>query len=371
MNFLTIIPLMTAFVITGLLTVVVKQVAKKFELVDDPKHRAHPAQVHVGTIPRAGGVGILFGIVIPALIFIPLQKEVIGILLGALLTVVVGVIDDWLDLSPYIRFITNIISAVIVILSGVVISYINNPLGGVIHLNTFNTTINLFGETYPLIGVVVTVLFIVWTMNIVGWSSGVDGQLPGFVVIASFVLGILSLRFVRDDPSQLTVTTLCFITLGAYLGFLPWNFYPQKIMPGYGGKSLAGFMLAALSILSGAKVGTMVLVLGLPMTDALYVVVRRLLSGRSPVWPDRKHLHHALLSTGWSKPMIAIFYWLVAALLGMVALFVSSETKLFTLLMVVATVGGILFWRQKMGEEIQSFTQTSGHKSRKSNPLSH
>src|SRR3989338_5999897 len=97
---------------------------------------------------------------------------------------------------------------------------------------------------------------------------GFQWQLPGFVTIAAFVIGILSFNYSAHDVSQITVATLALITAGAYAGFLPWNFYPQKIMPGYSGKSLAGLLLATISILSGAKLGTALLVLSIPMTDA-------------------------------------------------------------------------------------------------------
>ncbi len=337
-----------SFLISFISTYLVSKVAPIFGLVDDKFHRKHPAQIHQGTIPRSGGTGILLGLLIPAILFLPLSQSLIGIIAGALFAVIVGVIDDKYDLNPYVRFGCNIISAILVVGSGIGIPYINNPFGGVIHLDLWRITFNFFGSHSLLIlADLFAVVFIVWIMNIVGWSSGIDGQLPGFVVISTFVLGILSLRFTAHDISQWVVTALAFITLGSYLGFLPWNFYPQKIMPGYGGKTLAGFMLAVLSILSGAKIGTMVLVLSLPIADALYTMIRRVLSGKSPVWADRKHLHHRLMDKGWGKRRIAVFYWFVSAVMGTVALTVSSEQKLFALLTMLTFVGGIIIWTNR------------------------
>lgn len=333
----------------------VKKIAFKFGLVDDSKHRKHPAQIHQGSIPRAGGLALYLGIILPLFIFLPLNKALIGICLGATLTVVVGLIDDWQDLNPYLRFLTNIFVALIVIAGGIGIPYINNPFNGVIPLDTVRISFSLFGQHSILVWAdFFALFFIVWTMNVVGWSGGSDGQLPGFVVVTSFVLGLLSLRFTAHDISQWVVTSLAFITVGSYLGFLPWNFYPQKIMPGYGGKTLAGFMLATLSILSGAKVGTMILILSLPMTDALFTIIRRIASGKSPVWADRKHLHHRLLEKGWGKRRIAFFYWLVSALLGIVALTVSSEQKLYVFLTVVVIISGILLWTEGASREFKS-----------------
>jgi UDP-GlcNAc:undecaprenyl-phosphate GlcNAc-1-phosphate transferase len=148
------------------------------------------------------------------------------------------------------------------------------------------------------------------------------------------------------------VTILAFIVGGAFLGFLPWNFYPQKIMPGYGGKTLAGYFLAILGILSFAKLGTALLVLGIPMVDALYTLVRRIGKRKSPVKADRGHLHHRLLDLGWGKRRIALFYWGVSAILGAVALSVTSRQKVFTLLLLLVAVGGFFVW-------VNFFTQFS------------
>lgn len=363
-SFLTIV----AFITTLIATYFVKNWAIRNDLVDNPKRRKHPAQIHKGSIPRAGGLALLIGLCVPILFFLPISRTLVGILLGASITVIIGLIDDWKDVSPYIRFIGNIISALCVVAVGVGIPFINNPFNGIIDLTTLQFSFDLFGaRTIVLFADIFALVFIVWTMNVVGWSSGVDGQLPGFTAIAAFVLGILSLRFTAHDISQWIVTALAFITMGSFLGFLPWNFYPQKIMPGYGGKTLAGFLLATLSILSGAKVGTMILVLGLPMADALFTILRRVGKGKSPVWADRGHLHHRLLDRGWSVKKIAVFYWIVAAFLGLIALTVSSQNKVFILLTLVAVVGGVMLWLNKAQSE---FIQTSPRNARKSNPQS-
>jgi len=340
-----VIPSLFAFLITFLTTPLVIKLAKKLQLVDDPKKRKHPAHTHQGVIPRGGGLSLYFGLTIAAFFFLPLNKLLLGILLAGALTTLIGLWDDRTDLNPYFRFLTNFIVACLAVAGGVGIPYITNPLNGIIHLDRWQIIFVLFGSHKILVWAdIFALLWIVWTMNIVGWSGGVEGQMPGFVSIAAAVLGILSLRFSAHDISQQGVTTLCFITMGAFLGFLPFNFYPQKIMPGYGGKTLAGFMLATLSILSWGKVGTALLVLGVPMIDAGYTFLRRVLKGRSPVWADKGHLHHQLLEIGWSKRKIAIFYWLVSALLGIIALSLNSQQKLFVLILLAVLIGGLIIW---------------------------
>lgn len=340
------LPFIIACIATFAAVPLVIALAKKYNLVDDAKKRYHPAHTHKGIIPRAGGLAIFAGIVIAILLFVPMTKATVGILLGSLILIIVGLIDDRKDIPPYIRLTTNAVAALFVVFAGVGIPYITNPLsGGVIHLDTLRLSFNAFGpHSILILADIFAFLWIMWTMNIVGWSAGVDGQMPGFVAISACVLGILSLRFTILDPTQVHVTILAFIISGAFLGFLPWNFYPQKIMPGYGGKTLAGFLLAILGILSYGKVGTALLVLGIPMMDAVYTLVRRIGKSKSPVLADRGHLHHRLLALGWGKRRIALFYWMVSAILGAIALTVTSQQKLYAMLFVAVAMGGFLLW---------------------------
>jgi UDP-GlcNAc:undecaprenyl-phosphate GlcNAc-1-phosphate transferase len=341
-----LLPFLTALLATYCITPLVIKLARRFHLVDDPKKRYHPAHTHKGIIPRAGGVALFLGLCIASLIFLTHSYVLFGILIGAFILVVVGVLDDRRDVNPYARIITNATAATIAVAAGIGIPYITNPLtGGVIHLDTWIVSFDFFGPHSIVVWAdVFALLWIMWTMNIIGWSAGVDGQMPGFVSIAALVLGVLSLRFVVTDPSQMEVTILAFIVAGSFAGFLPWNFYPQKIMPGYGGKTVAGFLLAILGILSYGKVGTALLVLSVPMIDAAYTLLRRLGKKRSPVLADRGHLHHRLLDLGWGKRKIALFYWGVSAILGAIALTVTSQQKLYTLLLVAVGVGGFLLW---------------------------
>lgn len=174
-------------------------------------------------------------------------------------------------------------------------------------------------------------------------AKGVDGQLPGVVGIAAVTIAILSLKF-SADIAQWPVIILAVITSGSFLGFLPYNVYPQKIMPGFSGSSLAGYLLGILSILSTTKVGTLMVVLGVPLIDTGYTVIRRILSGKSPVWGDKGHLHHKLLDLGLSKRQVSYFYWISTALLGVLSLYLNSAYKLYTVIGIVVLLGGFFIW---------------------------
>lgn len=312
-----------------LLTIPTIRYAKKFMLVTDKGKRNHPAHTHQGIIPRAGGAPIYLAILLVSILFLPMSRILTAILFGSGMLVIIGLLDDYRDMSPYVRFGLNILVAAVVISAGIGIPYISNPFGGVIMLNFWNIKINFLGEHSLLLGAdLLAIIWLTWTMNMINWSKGVDGQLPGFVGITAFFLALLSQRFTAHDISIQSVVMFSLIVSGAYLGFLPHNFYPQKIMPGYGGGSLAGFLLGVLSILSFGKVGTAILILSVPMIDAIYAIVRRVKDKKSPFRADWGHFHHKLLEIGWGRRRIAVFYWLISLMLGVSSLFLDGLKKL-------------------------------------------
>ena len=181
-------------------------------------------------------------------------------------------------------------------------------------------------------------------MNMLNWSKGIDGQMPGIVAISAIVIGILSLRFISSGGElALLDAKLSFIIAGCALGFLVFNFYPAKIFPGYGATSLY-LLLGAASILSGAKLATAILVMGVPAVDALFTIVRRIYQKYPPFKGDKKHLHHILLKLGFSQRQIALFYWIISGILGIISLTLQSASKIFAIIMVVViTIGAIFF----------------------------
>lgn len=344
---LTFYPFLLAAIVSLVVTPVVIYFYKAFGIVVDPQKTKHPAHTHSQPVPKGGGVPVLLGVLLTAIIFLPADRHLTAILVAGVLVVVVGTLDDIFDINPYIRLMTNMAAALIIVGAGIGISFITNPFGeGVIGLdqpavsfNVLNTkiTINLLADLFALI-------WIPFVMNAVNWSKGLDGQLPGVVAIAALVVGIQSFRY-SADVTQWPVAVLAFAVAGAYAGYLPFNFFPQKSMPGYGGGSFAGFMLATLAILSTTKVGTALVVLGIPLIDSMFIVVRRIISGKSPVWGDRGHLHHMLLDQlKWNKKQVALFYWSITAFLGVVALQLNSKQKFYTMIVVSLALGAFLLW---------------------------
>ena len=182
----TILIISVSALISSIVTPLTIRLAKKFSLVTDKK-RKHPAHTHTGVIPRAGGIPIFVSLLIGSLIFLEINKIISGILIGNALLLLVGLLDDKYDLSPYTRFFANILIAAVVVSFGLGIPYVSNPFGGVIRLDLWRWSFDIFGTHNILVFAdLVAIIWLVWTMNMVNWSKGVDGQLPGFVAITAF-----------------------------------------------------------------------------------------------------------------------------------------------------------------------------------------
>lgn len=329
-------PFFVAFAATALITPIALIFIKKWGLFDDPKQHKHPAILHKKPIPRGGGIPLFLGIVLAGAFFLPLTKITIAIFFAASLALAIGVLDDKIDVSPYIRFLVNILTAIIVVGNGITIPFITNPFGGILYLNTYVVSGVTLADIFA-------VIWIVWVMNMLNWSKGVDGQMPGIVAISAIVIGILSLRFSVADENSAIAAILSFIIAGSALGFLLYNRYPARIFPGYGATSVY-LLLSVVSILTSAKLATAILVMGIPMVDGVFTVLRRVFSGRSPFWHDASHLHHLLLRLGWGQQKIALFYWVLSAILGSIALLLSSQGKLFAIIMLIVITGGALLF---------------------------
>lgn len=329
---LLFIPLSLSFLISYFITPIVIKYARLLKIMDDPKKNSHPKVIHTTPIPRGGGIPIFLSILVASLIFIPIDKHLISIMLGAFVIFVMGFLDDRYNLNPYLRIGLGFLAAIIPISSGIGIAFLTNPFGGIFDLSN------------PIISDIFALFWIVFMMNMLNMGAkGIDGQLSGVTVISALTITALSLYY-STDITQWPVILITSITAGAFLGFLPWHKFPQKIMPGYGGATLAGYMLAIASILSTTKVGTLIVVLGIPLIDTGYAIVRRVLSGKSPVWGDRGHLHHKLLDSGLSKKQVSQVYWSLTAILGILALNLNSTYKLYTIIGVSLVLGGLILW---------------------------
>jgi UDP-N-acetylmuramyl pentapeptide phosphotransferase/UDP-N-acetylglucosamine-1-phosphate transferase len=196
-----------------------------------------------------------------------------------------------------------------------------------------------------VLAVLFTLVWIVGMTNAINWIDGLDGLAAGVSLVACVVLFIVTL-FPRDATSgQYTLAYLPLILGAAILGFLPFNVHPARIFMGDSGAMFLGFTLAILSIIGGAKIASALLVLGIPLLDAAYLIIYRLLRGRSPMSADRGHLHHRLLDLGLSQQQVVMVFYLLSAAFGVLAfLLPSGLTKLYALIVMVVVLVGLLVY---------------------------
>lgn len=349
-----LLPFITAFALLVLSTPAAILLLKKLRLVDDPKTRPHPAHIQKRVVPRGGGLPIFISIVISVLLFVPISPQIIGIILGLVVLLIVGLLDDkFANFNPYLRLVLLFLAAAFPVLAGASIPFITNPLTLFTMPLAGNTYIS-FGQdltSFLTVGDILAFFWIVTLTQIINWSKGVDGQMPIITLVSALTLGFLSLKFfLQDDPNQLNVAKLSFIVAGTSLGFLIFNWHPAKIFPGFSGSTILAFMLAVLSILSGAKLATALLVLAIPSADFIYTFLRRIASGHSPVWGDRGHLHHKLLELGWSHQKISLFYAALSAIFGLLALTLDVTSKAFVVLVVIVASLGFVLWLNSFGD---------------------
>ena len=281
-------------------------------------------------MPKLGGLAIFVGFTVTVLLaqLLPVPRSdpneinrLAGLVSGGLLIFILGVIDDVFDLNYFQIFCFQIVTAVIAIAFQIFIEFFNNPLTGV-----------KTDPWPPVVTVALTMFWLVLMMNTVNLLDGSDGLAGGIAFIAAMVL-FLNSAF-RLEPPQTSVSLLHLAFAGAVLGFLLHNFYPARIYVG-GSAWFLGYVLGCLSIIGGAKMATILLVMGLPLMDLGWQVLNRLRHGNNPFQGDRGHLHFRLLDTGALSPrQIALGYYVICAFLGFLTLVTTSQ--LFKFIAIVA-----------------------------------
>ncbi len=337
-NLYVILALIVAFLISFSATPVVIGIAKKIKAIDVPKDER---RVHKKPIPLIGGLAIFYGFLISVLCFCKIDRSVIGILIGAIIIVTTGIIDDKYDLPAKLKLLMQIAAAGVVVAFGVEMEYIKNP----------------FTDEYIVLGwaaIPITIIWIVGVTNAVNLTDGLDGLAAGISTIASVSLLMLILF---TDNLNLAIMTAA--VAGAGFGFLPYNFNPAKIFMGDTGSMFLGYILACISVQGLMKTYTVIsfavpiLVLGLPIFDTLFAIVRRIVTGRPIMSPDRGHLHHRLLDMGFSqRQTVAILYTLTAILcLTAIVIFLQNAIRGFVLVLAVIIIIVVCFAVMDYNEE--------------------
>lgn len=324
--------ILTAFFLSFALTPVVKAFAVKVGAVDMP---GEARRVHDHPIPRMGGLAIFLGFLLSALLFVNITREVRGILLGAIIIVAMGAVDDVLSLNAWLKFFVQIIAAAVAVAHGVVIHIVMNP--------------NVLSEQeFIVLGwleIPITILWIVGITNSVNLIDGLDGLAVGVSTISCMTILVAAL-LVSEPNVALIVAALA----GACIGFMPYNLNPAKIFMGDTGSQMLGYVLSTVSVLGLFKFSTLVtfvvpvLALAVPLSDTVFAFCRRILHGQSPFQADRGHFHHKLMDLGLSQKQAVAILYAVSAVLGLAAVTLTTSGAMRILLLLLALAIGIAVW---------------------------
>lgn len=322
-----LMPFFVSFAIAAILLLFFVWLNGKKSFCETRKSARH---VHQSGISRFGGVALIISFIAAILLDdrIVITNPIFGTLIALVVILILGVADDIWQLSWKIQLFFQISIVSFVYALGVRLDYISNPFGGIFLFQDFSGLIFSF-----LIAVVWAVLL----MNSMNWLDGLDGISSGIAFIGGATIFFLSLR---PEVNQPAVGIISVIFMGSLLAFLLLNFEPAKILAGTSGSMFMGFVLAILAIFAGAKIATTLLVLAVPIIDALWVIGERLQSGKSIFSADRRHLHYRLLELGWSPRKVCFFYYVITTFIAVLALNTRAvgKTVLFSIFSFVMVV---------------------------------
>jgi UDP-GlcNAc:undecaprenyl-phosphate GlcNAc-1-phosphate transferase len=337
---LLVIVFASAAVLSLVLTPLVRRVAIRLDNIDHPDHR----RVNASPVPRGGGVAVAISFLVVAVGVLIANggleveavrreiapEEIVGLLVGGVAATIIGVLDDTLQLRARWQLLGQVAVALIAVVAGISVGFVNNPFPLGPDIVRFT---DLFGAAF-------TIVWIVGMINSINFIDGLDGLSTGISLIAAVTLGLISIAATIAQPF---VGLLCFALAGSLLGFLRWNFHPASIFIGTSGVMFLGYTLALLAILGSAKVAVALLVLGVPIIDTFWIIVRRLATGRSPFTPDRKHIHHRLLDLGLSHGQTVLAIYGICIVLAVLSFLLSGTGQVYAFLGLALAFGLGLF----------------------------
>jgi UDP-GlcNAc:undecaprenyl-phosphate GlcNAc-1-phosphate transferase len=350
---LLVIAFLSAAALALALTPLVRRLSIRIGTIDEPNQR----RVNKAPVPRGGGiaVAVAFLVVAVALIVLNAHADVVAVprtldpmelaalLLGGAAAMLLGALDDALQLRARWQLLGQLLLALFAVGAGISVTFLNNPFG--------RGDIDLSGPY----AIGFTMLWVVGMINSMNFIDGLDGLSSGIALIAAATLGLISLTTTIDQPF---IGILCFALAGSLLGFLRWNFHPASIFIGTSGVMFVGYTLALLSILGSAKVAVALLVLGVPIIDTFWIIVRRLATGHSPFTPDRGHIHHRLLGLGLSHGQTVLVIYALCIALATLTFVLSGTGQVYAFLGLAVGFGFALFMltRGETGDALEAGT---------------
>ncbi len=347
-KYLEYLPIFSLSVLAAFfLTPIAGWIARKFNVIANPPSMrlglksSDVRHLEKQPTPLLGGIAIIIPLIVLSFVTTNPTPEITALFIAISILFLMGIIDDIHELSGRTQLVVQVLAALFLSFSVIDLTHIGNPFGGIIPLDqlVYIHNIGSFLISIVLPGDLLLLAWILVCTIAVKFSGGTDGLMEGNSLIAGLIFFLLSVRFIFP-----VIATVSIIFSGLMLGLLFYNFYPAKIRSGSSGKSTYGFILAVLSMLSGAKFATAIVILLLPLTDFFVVLIRRYLKHR-PKNPfellnisDKTHLHHQLLELGMSEKTIAFTEYAVTGVLGLFALAISGTYKAFLILAAILIV---------------------------------
>lgn len=328
--------LLVCFIVSIIITPVIKKLAFKMGATDKPNQR----KVHYKIMPRLGGLAIYISFVIGIIIArpeYPLVNTLSAIMVGSTIIIITGIFDDIFDISPKVKFLGQLVAAFVVVFwGGVQVQFINLPFtDGILEFGFFSIPI--------------TILWIVGITNAINFIDGLDGLAAGVSSIALITISAMAVLF--GDPF---VATIAAIVLASTVGFLFYNFYPAKIFMGDTGALFLGFMISVLSLLGFKHVAFVsfiipIIILGVPISDTFFAILRRILNKTPISAPDKSHLHHCLLGLGFTHRQTVLIIYAMSAFFGLAAFIFSQAKVLGSIALIVTLLIAIEVLAEKIG----------------------
>ncbi len=326
-TYILIIMLLVAYSVAFFSVPAAIKLAHKIGAIDKPDQR----KVHARSMPRLGGLSIFLAFIVTMALFLDVSGPYAGIIYGAVIIFAAGLLDDIYSLSPWFKLGSQILAATVAIYFGVLVNFVTNPFDGQLNLG--------------FLAIPLTLLWIVGISNAVNLIDGLDGLAAGVSAIAATTLGIVALI-----QGETVAAMAAFILVAALLGFLPYNFYPARTFMGDCGSNFLGFTLACLAIMALAKGAAVVslfvpiVILGIPIFDTFFAIIRRI-QNKTPIFkPDRGHLHHRLMALGNSHRKSVIIIYGISAFFALIAVALSftqsPKANLFLILLIFLIIYG-------------------------------
>ncbi|MGX7413877.1 glycosyltransferase family 4 protein [Enterococcus caccae] len=332
------IRLFLTFILSLIITPIIKVLAFRMGAYDAPGER----RVNTKIMPTAGGLSIYFVFAFSCLVMfqsiIPLDY-IWPIILGAGIVVVTGLIDDIYELSPRKKTLGILIGALVIyFVADIRIDAVTLPFLGHIDLRWLSLPLTLF--------------WILAITNAINLIDGLDGLASGVSIISLTTIGVIGYFFLHAKTVYIPI--VIFVLVASIAGFFPYNFYPAKVFLGDTGALFLGFMIAVMS-LQGLKNATFItvitpmIILGVPITDTVYAIIRRLMNKRPISSADKMHLHHRLLSLGFTHKGAVMTIYGLALVFSFVALLFSYASNVASILLIVFSAIGLELFIEMIG----------------------